>query len=107
MVRILKSVSVISHLLTQSIFLSAGGVTIKGACVNCNRPDQYRTTARVPTTRRGYGGRSYSHGSQTTARPRQSYRQPARADDWSMDGWNFHQTADGTQQISGGRGYRW
>ncbi|XP_034478658.1 uncharacterized protein LOC117784915 [Drosophila innubila] len=88
-----------------SVCINAGRVIINGVCTNCNRPNLDRTTTHVPTTRHSYGGRSY--GRQTTARPRQTYRQPARDDDWSMEGWNLYQTADGRQQISGGQGYRW
>ncbi|KAL7737328.1 hypothetical protein ACLKA6_012943 [Drosophila palustris] len=95
-------------LVILTVAINAGKVTINGACVNCNRPNLDRTTPRVPTTRYNYGGRSYgSYGRQTTAMPRQTGRNPAHQDDWSMDGWNLYQNADGAQHISGGRGYRW
>lgn len=74
---------------------TAGKVTIKGECVNCNGPST--TTHKPSTPARGHGGK-------TTAKPRKAT--PARggsdsdSDEDDDSGWSLHQSADGGQHIN-------
>ncbi|XP_064543449.1 uncharacterized protein LOC135431952 isoform X1 [Drosophila montana] len=76
----------------------AGKVTIKGECVDCNRPDAATTTTRRPST--AHGG----HGRATTPKPKpKSHKASDDSDeDLSMGDWNLSQGAHGAQHISSG-----